>query len=247
MLDEEENNEIIDKMIDVLAKKVLEIDEVCWEILFTLMAKKELRTNQLYRSVIRFSSDISKPTFHEHLKHLIKEGFIERKEEDPQNVTYRLTRASQLAIDDPESLSEMMAIIEDDEFSKPFDAKEEYRKLTEKELEQHVDGDIHRIMSLNLHELKTYVEYELKTSETMSNRDFWKFVGNPMYRMLERSVLEDCRHSKEYKKKLFERIDSLINEIRPDKALLEERKERRKKEPRNDSSKTSRTSQPRLL
>lgn len=156
ILDEEKNSEIIDKMIDVLAKKVLEIDDVCWEILFTLMAKKELRTNQLYRSVIRFSSDISKPTFHEHLKHLIKEGFIERKEEDPQNVTYRLTRASQLAIDDPENVSKMMAIIENDEFLKPADGKEEFRKLTEKELEQHVDRDIWRILSLNLHELKAY-------------------------------------------------------------------------------------------
>jgi hypothetical protein len=146
-------------------------------------------------------------------------------------VTYCLTREVELAIDDPESVSEMMKIIEDDEFLKPFDAKEEYRKLTEKELEQHVDHDIHRILSINLHELKTYVQYELKTSENMSNRDFWKFVGNPMYRLLERSVLEDCRHSEEYKKKLFEKIDSLTNEIRPDKDLPVKR-ERRTKEPK---------------
>ena len=229
-MDEEKDSEVLNKMIDVLAKKVLHMDDICWEILFTLMAKKELRTNELYRSVIRFSSEISKKAFHNHLKHLVTQGFIQRKEEDPQNVTYGLTKESQLAIDDPGNASKMMAIIENDEFLKPFDAKEEYRKLTEKELEQHVDRDIHRILSLNLHELKAYVQYELKTTETMSNRDFWKFVGNPMYRMLERSVLEDCRHSEEYKKKLFERIEVLANEIRPDKELLREREERKKKQ-----------------
>jgi DNA-binding HxlR family transcriptional regulator len=237
-LDREKDSEIIDKMIDVLAKKALHMDDICWEILFTLIAKKELRTNQLYRSVIRFSSKISKKAFHDHLKHLITQGFIERKEEDPQNVTYGLTKESQLAIDDPESVSRMMAIIEkSDEFSIKVDVEEEFRKLTEKELEQHVDRDICRILSLNLHELKSYVQYELKTDETMSNRDFWKFVGNPTYRMLERSVLEDCRHSERYKRKLFEKIEDLISQIRPDKALLKER-ETKEKDSSNNSSKT---------
>ena len=163
--------------------------------------------------------------------------YKQRKEEDPQNVTYGSTKESQLAIDDPESVSKMMAIMENDEFLKPVDLREEFRKLTEKELEQHVDRDICGILSLNLHELRAYIQYELKTNETMSNRDFWKFVGNPMYRMLERSVLEDCRHSERYKRKLFEKIEGLISEIRPDKALLKEREERRKEDSSSDSSK----------
>jgi DNA-binding HxlR family transcriptional regulator len=234
-LNGEKDSEMIDKIIDALAKKALHIDDICWEILFTLIAKKELRTNQLYRSVIRFSSDISKPAFHDHLKHLVTQGFIQRKEEDPQNVTYGLTKETQLAIDGPDNMSKMMEILEDHEVLRPVDGKEEFRKLTEKELDQHVDSDIRGILSLNLHELKAYVQYELKTSETMSNRDFWRFVGNPMYRMLERSVLEHCRCSEQYKDKLFEKIDSLVSEIRPDKALLNEREERRKKDPRNKS------------
>jgi mRNA-degrading endonuclease HigB of HigAB toxin-antitoxin module len=133
---------------------------------------------------------------------LIEQGFIESREEDPQNVTCALTKESQLAIGDPRSASKMMAIIENHEFLKPADVKEKYRKPTEKELEQHVDHDIHRILSPNFHELKAHIQYELKTTETMSNRDFWKFASNPMYIMLERSVLEDRRHSEEYKKKL---------------------------------------------
>lgn len=58
-----------------------------------------------------------------------------------------------------------------------------------------------------------------------------------MYRMLERSVLEDCRRSEAYKKKLFEKIEGLISEIRPDKALFKEREESRKKNSSSDSSK----------
>jgi DNA-binding HxlR family transcriptional regulator len=234
-LNGEKDAEIIDKIMDVLAKKALHLDDVCWEILFTLMAKKELRTNQWYRSVIRFSSDISKPTFHDHLKHLITQGFIERKEEDPQNVTYGLTKETQLAIDGPQNMSEVMSILEDNGLSQPFDAEVEYRKLTEKELDQRVDNDMRRILSLYLHELQAYVQYELKTSENMTNRDFWIFIGNPMYRMLERSILEDCRHSERYKGKLFGKIETLISETRPDKALLEERK---RKGLQNNSSKS---------
>jgi hypothetical protein len=49
--------------------------------------------------------------------------------------------------------------------------------------------------------------------------------------MLEKCLVEDCRKSKEYQNKLFEKMDVLINELRPDKELLKEREERGKKEP----------------
>ena len=48
-------------------------------------------------------------------------------------------------------------------------------------------------------------------------------------RMLEKSIVEDCRNSEKYRKRLFEKIDVLINLLRPDKELLREREERRKK------------------
>ena len=43
-----------------------------------------------------------------------------------------------------------------------------------------------------------------------SDAAFWKFVGNPSYRMQEKSIVEGCRASEVYKKKLFEKIDLLI-------------------------------------
>jgi len=69
---------------------------------------------------------------------------------------------------------------------------------------------------------------------------FWNFVGNPLYRMLEKGIAEDCR-SEKYRKRLFEKIDALINELRPDKELLrkgkkEERSRARNKRSRPDDS-----------
>lgn len=54
-------------------------------------------------------------------------------------------------------------------------------------------------------------------------------MGNLLYRMLEKSIAENCRNSEKYQKKLFEKIDTLINELRPDKEILREREERGKK------------------
>jgi chaperonin cofactor prefoldin len=70
-----------------------------------------------------------------------------------------------------------------------------------------------------LHELKNFVQYDLKLDKTQSDADFWKLVGNPMYRMHERSVVENCRKSERYKEKLFEEIDFIIGLLKHRKYL----------------------------
>ena len=78
-------------------------------------------------------------------------------------------------------------------------------------------------------ELKSFINYDLKLEKTQSDAEFWGLVGNPLYRILEKSLVEKCRNSEEYRKMLFENIDILIAELRPDKELFRERGERRKK------------------
>ena len=112
---------------------------------------------------------------------------------------------------------------------KPFDAKEYYSKLSEKELDEETDKDLNTVLTQNLFELKTFINYDLKLDKPERDAVFWNFVGNPLYRMLEKSIVEDCRNSKEYQKKLFEKIDILINELRPDRELFREREERERK------------------
>jgi hypothetical protein len=47
--------------------------------------------------------------------------------------------------------------------------------------------------------------------------------------MLEKSIVETCRESEVYRKTLFEKIDFLIDALRPDRELFREREERRQK------------------
>jgi hypothetical protein len=119
--------------------------------------------------------------------------------------------------------------------SQPFDPKEYWSRLSEKEIEEKIDKDIDAVLTHNLFELKTFINYDLQLDRPESDAAFWNFVGMPLYRMRGKNIVEDCRHSEDYRKKLFEKIDTLINELRPDKELLKEREERRKKHSRNNS------------
>ena len=78
-------------------------------------------------------------------------------------------------------------------------------------------------------ELKQFVNYDLKLDKTKSDAEFWGLVGNPLYRMLEKSIVENCRESELYRKTLFEKIDILIAALRPDREIFREREERKKK------------------
>jgi hypothetical protein len=91
------------------------------------------------------------------------------------------------------------------------------------------DIDLNRVLTQNLFELKTFIDYDLKLDRPERDAVFWKIVGDPIYRILEKGIVENCRNSEKYQKTLFEKIDALINELRPDKELLRERKERGKK------------------
>ena len=74
-----------------------------------------------------------------------------------------------------------------------------------------------------------FINYDLELEKFESDAAFWKFVGNPIHRMREKSIVERCRASNEYKRKLFEKIDLLISELRSDKEVFRLREERRKK------------------
>lgn len=102
-----------------------------------------------------------------------------------------------------------------------FDAREYYRKLTETELDKKTDRDLNVTLALGLFELKTLIGYDLKIDKHESDGYFWKFVENPLYRMHERTIAENCRESDEYRKKLFEKMDILIKGLSGDKKVIQ--------------------------
>ena len=203
-----------DKRIDEISNKMFEIDDICHEIFFTLMAYKKLRFNELHRYLKKFGTDISKPALIEHLKHLIKQKLIKRKREGFQNVSYSLTEEIRSLLEvSPEDLKKWLEDFENAIKRSPHltivDEKEYYEKLPEKELDLQIDSDLKSNFCLNLHELKNMINYDLKMDKDESIAAFWKFFGNPLFRMHEKTIAQRCRDSEWYRKKLFEKMDIL--------------------------------------
>jgi DNA-binding HxlR family transcriptional regulator len=238
VMDKKDEDAIHDQKINELIEKHKKLDDVCVEIFFTLMAYKRLRFNELHRYLKKFGTDISKQSLIEHLDHLRKQKLISRRNEGFQNVSYGLTDevASLLIIPDEdlkkwvENTIEGKNLPEKLRHLKLFDEKYP-AKLSDEELNEAIYKDLNTLLRQNLFELKKFIKYDLRLDRPESDAVFWNFVGNPLYRMLEKSIVEDCRHSEAYRKKLFERIDDLIHVLNPIRELLKEREERGKKEP----------------
>lgn len=237
-MDKKDEDAIHDQKMNELIEKHKKLDDVCVEIFFTLMAYKRLRFNELHRYLKKFGTDISKQSLIEHLDHLRKQKLISRRNEGFQNVSYGLTDevASLLIIPDEdikkwvENTIEGKNLPEKLRHLKLFDEKYP-AKLSDEELKEAIYKDLNTLLRQNLFELKTFIKYDLRLDRPESDAVFWNFIGNPLYRMLEKSIVEDCRHSEAYRKKLFERIDDLIHVLNPIRELLKEREERGKKEP----------------
>jgi len=225
-MDNEVDDAVKNKRIDELSMKAFELDDTCKEIWLTLLAKQRLRFSELHRSLKKLGTDISKPSLLEHLDHLIKQKLITRKVEGFQNVSYGLTEEIYSLIHvSQEDIAEWLDALENDEGlpaklrSIKFDMNTYYRKMTEKQLDQETDRDLDDTLALGLFELKNLISYDLKIDKKESDADFWKFIGNPLYRMHERTIVEQCRESDRYREKLFEKMETLMNELRGHKSL----------------------------
>lgn len=212
-----------DKRIDEIADKfAFELDDICHEIFLTLMAYKNLRFNELHRYLRKFGTEISKPSLIEHLKHLTKQKLVKRKRADSQNVSYSLTEEIlSLVQTDPENVKGWLDYLEKSDGRLPhklrilkLDEEKYYENMPEKELDREVDQDLESTCCLNLHELKNMIDYDLRVEKDESGAAFWKFIGNPLYRMHEKTIAGKCRASDRYREKLFAKINRIIDDYR---------------------------------
>ncbi len=222
---------IKNKYFDEISEGKSSLDDICHEIFFTLIAYKKLRRNELLRTLKKYGLKISSPTLKEHLDHLIEKKLIEREQKDVQKVTYGLVKEIEdLVHPSHEEIVEWFNEFHDEsKIPKQFQSlkitqKELYSRFSDKQIDKQTNDDLADTLSLNLHELKTFIGYDLKLGRFDSDKAFWTFVGNPLYRMHEKNIVEKCRSSDRYKKMLFEKIAILIDELRSDKELLRERK-----------------------
>jgi DNA-binding HxlR family transcriptional regulator len=224
-----------EKILDELLEKHAQLDSMCIRIFFTLQGYENLRFNQLLRTLRKLGTKISQPTLSDHLQHLLEKNLIE-KEEGFQVSIYRLREDINAVLNpSPEELRQWLDTFDNDEnlpkHLRPlkFSREDLFKKLSDQEIDDKTVKDLADIITRSLYELKSVINFDLEISKYESDEAFWKFVGNPAYRMQEKSIVEDCRSSEEYKKRLFKKIDLLINELRSDKELFRKREERRKK------------------
>lgn len=210
------------------SKAMTGMDDVCANIYVILIGKKSLRINELYRALSVLAGKISKETLYIHLKHLEKEGFIKREIVGKQNVSWVLNKEHPVEKHHAETVERWIDSLKNWQSKKSLphlksglpprprwkpltekEEKEHYEKLPEHQLDSEIDADIREALLANLYELKCLVDYDLK-----SDSDFWKIIGNPLYKLFEKSVAENCRVSDRYRKKFLEKIDSQIQQIK---------------------------------
>lgn len=224
-MDKENEDSSRNQKITELLRIHKELDDTCVEIFFTLMAYKRLRFNELHRRLKMFGTDITKPSLLEHLDHLKKRKLINRKNEGFQNVTYGLTNEidNLLTIPEEDIKKWVDSFIKEMDLDakklglKPFDEKEYFAKLSKERLDELIDKDLDWILAQNLFELRTFIIHDLRLDKTENDAEFWNFVGNPLYRMLEKNIVEKCRTSEEYHKELLWKMDVRMAQLRPDR------------------------------
>jgi DNA-binding HxlR family transcriptional regulator len=208
------------KLADLLAKHDL-LDDNCREIFLTLLAYGGLRHNKLMNTLKQLSIKMTRQTLDAHLEHLVGAGLVECKTAF-QYSEYSLTKEIDVFLGafSQEELKKWLDYQRKDENlderfrAVEFDLEKYYKMLSDKELDEMVSDDLNNALGLGLHELKNFIEYDLKLDKFDSDSAFWKLVGNPIYRMHQKTIVEKCRDSPEYKMKLFSRMEAMINEFR---------------------------------
>ena len=209
-----------DKKSEELFAKHEALDDNCREIFFTLLIYGGLRHNRLMNSLKQLGIEISRPTLDTHLKHLVESGLVECKTAF-QSSEYALTKDI-YELMRPLNLEEIKQHLELEKDNEKnllaglrrlnISGKEFYDSLSDERINDLVEKDVAYLLVSNILELKESVSFDL-VQEFNNDEAFWKFVGNPMYRMLEKSIARRCRDCPRYKEKLFSRIESMSKEF----------------------------------
>jgi DNA-binding HxlR family transcriptional regulator len=200
------------KSEDLLAKHEA-LDDNCKEIFFTLLVYGSLRHNKLMSFLKQLDIKISRPTLDTHLKHLLESGLVECKTAF-QSSEYKLT-SDIYELMRPLNLEEIKQHLErekEEEKKLPkglqrlnITREELYATFSDEKINDLVEKDVEYLLVSNLLELKEVVIFDLN-HKFDSNEVFWKLIGNPMYRMLEKSIANKCRDCPRYKEKLFNKV-----------------------------------------
>jgi len=176
-------------------------DQYC-ERIFTLLvaSNNKIRFNELHKTLNTLDVKISKPTLIQHLHHLHAKGFILRKKENKQNVTYQVNwkKFEQLK----EALEFKKVIAHNLENEKIF------KSMSFEDQIVFVTGILTMEQILNL---QLYINDILEPkSKALHNLGF--LLIHRLYDNYRRWLLDTCRQSRENSQRAFD----LLNKTRED-------------------------------
>jgi DNA-binding HxlR family transcriptional regulator len=186
----------------------MELDEYCIKILMILIDKKQIRFNELHRTMNKMKIEISKPTLSDHLKHLVAGGYVTRKVEGLQQVTYILNyekvtktkgywkRLKRIAEDFRENKQEFLSLPEEEQVKTVLGVLA-VRKL--QEIKMRV------ALELDPKNFEKQFAVMFWTSQALSFQEFW--------------MIEKCVEDEAYRKRVFKMIDTYLPDSEKDLTL----------------------------
>lgn len=212
---------IKDNKSEELLAKHSALDENCKHIFLVLLVYGCLRHNKILNALKQLNTKMSRPTLDTHLKHLVESGLVECKtafqssEYSLIKDIYELMRPRNM-----EEIKQHFELEKENEKYLPvglrrlnISRKEFYASFSDERIDDLVNKDVEYLLVSSFLELKELVAYELSLEEFDSDDVFWKLVGNPMYRMLEKSIAGKSRDCPRYKEKLFGKIEAMRTEF----------------------------------
>jgi DNA-binding HxlR family transcriptional regulator len=175
-----------------------DLDERCFKILLVMaLHKQQAHFNELERELKKAKMEFSRPTITVHLSHLIKAGYVTRKEETgTQFVTYSLN---------PEKIVKVKEIAERTKniMKARKGTEEEFYELPEKE---QIENVLMLELMRKLELIKAHVELGLDPN-SLDKKVAVSFLESPLLRLAEHWVIKKSIEDANYRKKIFEIID----------------------------------------
>jgi hypothetical protein len=176
-----------------------ELDKYCTEIIAVLvMTKNEesIRFNKLFDKLEKFGSTMTKPTFVDHLNHLIKKKLIIRKKEGKQKVTLKFNW---------------------EKFAQLLEVKKNYENTKVQLIKSKSSVNVNDILELVTGTLVLGDLYRLKFSILSLTEPENKFNHNISLCMINHftniplaNIIKICLESKEKTKLIIEAVDESI-------------------------------------
>lgn len=176
-----------------------EADKYCEKIFMVFaMGDKEIRFNELHRTLAKYDAKMSKPTLIKHLKHLIKDEIIKRDEEDKQRVTYELNWKRHKQLKKSKELSQAI-----------FNQVRNEARFKSMSLGKQTTFTTAMLIIGQLLYLKYIILDILKPENKLQNRHSFVFTRK-LYDFYIPWLLDSCKESKENSQKILRLIDKRI-------------------------------------